>query len=1426
MLEQWIRSLSWRGPRGSCGRWWHAPPGGAAIEDLEERFRKLKLRVEMLRLLIVAEEDEEERVVRIRSVERSPESGAVAPTRGGRIPASLEVFQCDAEKQHPEGFIRRLVAQLTVAQVPQDRWPAILAIQVRGSAEGWAQRVLLDAPSWEEAKELFLRRFLLPQDELRRREELYALRQRDGESVLQYASRLEDALAAAGMESEGTSAMALFQKGLVGQLRGAYVTAVSMRAPFHMSEAVSVARGLEAALPKGGATKSSDMRARGACYLCHGQGHFASKCPQRLAGSGSAVPPRTGGARAPSRSVEEERGAADASRYCYVCDDADHIARACPRRARPELRKPVVQAVLAERLRLHTPVMGDADGVSRGSEGSVQESVAAAAGRERRAVEEAPVEASPLLLSAGTVNGVRVMLIVDSAAQVSCVDRNWLDQHGIAFHRQPSSVRAAGVGNRLEVHGDVSLAVCHGTKEANLKCMVVDLEGSNPVIVGVPHLEAIGVTVQGLQVAFPASANAAPVSEPREWTPVSVPEEYVAPEDVALIAASIERELLENQSIPVSRLCSYPGCEVQLETTKPVPYIRQYDIPQKYRAEVDETVKRWAEEGVTEAAAPDAQSNLSLTAGAKKDLQGNKTGVRVCLDARPLNADLPDDRVPIPLVRDVFERVRGFAVCSRLDLAQGYHQLPVRASDRHKLTFTWERRRWRFRGAPFGVKHLSSHFQRVMSAVLAGTEEFVAIFIDDVFVFSPSVQEHIEHLKIVIGKLSAHHLTLRAAKCAFGLRRAELLGHVVEADVLRPLPQKLSCVLQMKRPESSKQMQIALGLINYLRAFIPRASMICAPLARAAVASVFSWTDECEAAWQEVRAVLSAPPVLHAPARDVPFVIGTDASQMGVGASLFQEVDGQRRYVAFASKSLTGAQCNYPATKRELLAVVFALDRFRRWVLGTHFTVLTDHRALTFLMSQRGTKSYILQNWYEQLMEYSFDVVHAPGTSMVVEDALSRLDAEVACVALEGVAGASVDADPVSEEEATVEERARRRGLVTRCHALTHAGAEGMVRILREEGYYWRGMRAACVEVARECERCRAMNPGKRMVHELTPILATMPFDHVSMDLFGPLPVSEDGFLYALVVVDVATRYVILRPLRSKTAEEVAGCLASVITEYGAPKIVQSDNGREFKNRLLRALTVACGMDQRFVQPYHPRANGLSEAAVKVVKALLFKLLEGDFQRWHTRLHAVQYALNNRVMLRTGMKPFTLFFGRPPNEFADYAEVEVSEVDLRALLDRVRLLCDKVWPTSREYAEGRAVQERQEHDAGAVIGRFMPGDVVMRVKHSRSKNEPRFEGPYRVARRTAGGSYVLIAEDGDRTCRAPPEHLKLVEEASSQDGSGGHEAGEVVLGHRRIQGVVEYLTSVNDGDQQWQRQEDVDDEAMQVYFQRLEKEWK
>ena len=1379
---------------------------GEGVDKLEEEFRKVKLRVEMLRVLIAAEEDEEGRVVRFRPTEHVPRADrdeAAAPSSGSghRVPTALDKFDSDATDQpHPDAFLRRFSARLTVEGVPCERWAAILAVHVVGSAEGWAQRELLGASSWAEAREVFSARFKLPQDELRRRAELYSIQQQGSETVLQYAARLEDALVAVDKSADGRDAMALFQKGLASPLHTAYVTAVSTRPPFNMSEAVSIARGLEAAIPaapqRGGGQGDGGRAAKTpvVCFTCQGRGHYARECP-KTASSASAV---------------TLVRAATSSRRCYVCGDPSHMARECPKKAQPEDVKPAVQAVVA-------PESWSPSEVTFTAEQKPPSRIRAqlpGAGK----LAPLEVEAALLLLSAATVQGLRVMMVIDSAAQVSCVDRRWLAQHGIPYRSHRSQLKVAGEGNAMEVHGEARLEVRHGTSVAELQFIVVDLEGANPVLLGAPHFADIGVSVGGLQAVFPeVGREANQISAATEWGPGSTPEEYVAAADLARIEGEIAPALEANQAVPLSRLCSFPGCEVRLETTKAVPYIRQYDIAEKFRPRVDAQVVAWAESGVIEPGSPDAQCNLSLTTAEKKDLNGEKTGVRVCLDARPLNSDLPDDRVPIPLVRDVFERVRGFTVCSRLDLAQGYHQIPVREEDRHKLTFSWGRKRWQFRGAPFGVKHLSTHFQRVMSAVLEGTEDFVVIFIDDIFVFSSTVSEHIQHVRTVVERLTAYNLTLRRAKCAFGLRRAELLGHVVEGDKLRPMPQKLSSALRLKRPETVKQVQVALGLINYLRAFIPRASAICAPLSRLAAAKEFVWDENCEEAWNAVRAVLSSPPVLHAPVRGVPYMIGTDASQAGVGASLFQEVEGRRQYIAFASRALTDGQRNYPATKRELLAVVFALDRFRRWVLGTHFTVVTDHRALTYLMSQRGTKSYVLQNWFEQLMEYDFDVVHAPGAAMVLEDAFSRLDLTVCNVI--------VDEPAISDAPSTgaAEREGERLAVVQRCHALAHAGAAGMVRMLRDEGHDWRGMHVMCAHVARLCSRCRAVNPARPAVHQLTSILSTVPFDHVSVDLCGPLPVSNEGYLYVLVVVDVATRYVVLRPLRSKTALEAAETLATVITEYGAPRIIQSDNGREFRNQVVRALAVVCGMDHRFVQPYHPRANGLSEAAVKVVKALLFKLLQDDFERWHSRLHAVQYALNNRVMLRTGMKPFTLFFGREPNSFADYAEAEVTEVDLPGLLERVRVLYEEVWPAAREYAEGRAASERQEHDARATLVQFHPGDIVMRVFNSRNKHQKRYKGPYRVARRTQGGAYVLIEEDGEDVCKAPPVQLKLVSAASAIDDEEEELSGQMVLGHRRVHGVMEYLVE-SDGRERprWLSGDAVGEEALQQYFQHVE----
>ena len=374
-----------------------------------------------------------------------------------------------------------------------------------------------------------------------------------------------------------------------------------------------------------------------------------------------------------------------------------------------------------------------------------------------------------------------------------------------------------------------------------------------------------------------------------------------------------------------------------------------------------------------------------------------------------------------------------------------------------------------------------------------------------------------------------------------------------------------------------------------------------------------------------------------------------------------------------------------------------------------------------------------------------------------------------------------------------------------------------MLRQLKADGHNWEGIRSQCLHVVRNCVPCQEQNPARKGVHALTSILATEPFDHVAVDLFGPLPVSSNGYLYVLVLVDVATRFIILRPMRSKTAAETADTLALIIADFGVFKIMQSDNGKEFSNKLVAALKRACGFEHRFISAYHPRANGLSEAGVKVAKVLLFKLLGDNTAAWDRRLPAVQYGLNQRVMLRTGMRPFTLFFGRQSHGMENFRNAAVQEVDLPAIVERVEALQEEVWPQARQYAERQAMTERDNHDLRARTTEFQPGDIVMRTINGRTKSMPKYKGPYTVARRTAGGTYVLIHKEGNDTSRAPPNQLKLVERPHEVDVS----PNDTIVGHRMVQGSLEFLVG-EEGNRSWRRHEDVPQESIHAYYEGVE----
>ena len=261
----------------------------------------------------------------------------------------------------------------------------------------------------------------------------------------------------------------------------------------------------------------------------------------------------------------------------------------------------------------------------------------------------------------------------------------------------------------------------------------------------------------------------------------------------------IQDELVKNLKTS-GRFCSITEAVVTLETGNHKPlFINQYQVKRTDRETVDQQVKKWFDSGVTTLSEVGSAWNSSLLVVPKKDLSGRMTGKRVCLDARPLNNVIPDDKHPLPKIRDIFEMVSGHKVFSKLDLAESYHQFPLRQEDRVKTSFYWNNIHYMFKGTPFGIKTVTSVFQRVMSRLLR-RYPFAVAYVDDILVFSSDEEEHISHVKLVLEALTAVNLTVKVEKCQFGCGCLELLGHEISAEGVRPTEEKLKSVEDFPRP--------------------------------------------------------------------------------------------------------------------------------------------------------------------------------------------------------------------------------------------------------------------------------------------------------------------------------------------------------------------------------------------------------------------------------------------------------------------------------------------------------------------------------------------------------------------------------------------------------------------------------------------------
>ena len=191
-----------------------------------------------------------------------------------------------------------------------------------------------------------------------------------------------------------------------------------------------------------------------------------------------------------------------------------------------------------------------------------------------------------------------------------------------------------------------------------------------------------------------------------------------------------------------------------------------------------------------------------------------------------------------------------------------------------------------------------------------------------------------------------------------------------------------------------------------------------------------------------------------------------------------------------------------------------------------------------------------------------------------------------------------------------------RAELIERAHQLEHFSTEGMFRKLWNDGYWWPSMRKDLIVAVQSCIDCLRFNIVQEGFHPLQSIEANKPWDHIQIDLIGPLPISTEGYEYILTVVDILTSYTVLRPLKNRDMESIVRAMWIIFCEYGTVKILQSDNGPEFVNSVMEQLTQLYGIDHRLITAYHPRANGKVERRNKEVSRGLKKYMVGATGRW------------------------------------------------------------------------------------------------------------------------------------------------------------------------------------------------------------------
>ncbi|KAK3510271.1 hypothetical protein QTP70_032589 [Hemibagrus guttatus] len=663
-------------------------------------------------------------------------------------------------------------------------------------------------------------------------------------------------------------------------------------------------------------------------------------------------------------------------------------------------------------------------------------------------------------------------------------------------------------------------------------------------------------------------------------------------------------------------------------------------------------------------------------------------GLRPCIDYRGLNAITVRYPYPLPLVPAALAQLRGAKVFSKLDLRSAYN-----------------------------LALINGVFQDLLG-------KGVIAYIDDILVYSSSMEEHVRMVREVLCRLQQHHLYVKLEKCEFHRSTVTFLGYVISRHGVEMDVVKVQAVTEWPAPTSVWELQRLLGFANFYRRFIRNYSSVAGPLTSLlrGKPKKLTWMDLARSAFQQLKNCFTTGPILRHPDPDQPFVVEVDASRSGLGAVLSQwhGKPGKLHPCAFYSRKLTSAEVNYDVGNRELLAIKAVLEEWRHWLEGARhpFQVLTDHRKLEYL---QGAKRLNPQQarWAIFFTRFAFTATYHPGSKNGKADALSRqfevdnepaqpdvilpataILAPVQWNLIKEIRRAHTDEPPPAGCLPTkifvpLHFRQQVMQWVHEAPSSGHPGIRRSTQLVRNR-FCWSSLGSDVEEYVRSCPTCAQVRTSRLLLEGLLEPLPVprRPWSHLSVDFLTDMP------------------------------------------NFGLPEDIVSDRGPQFTSRVWGSLCARLGIGVSLSSDYHPQSNGQAEHLNQEIGRFLRTYCSREQHRWSEFLPWAEYAQNSLIHSSTGLTPFQCVLGYQPPLFPWSGEPS----DVPAVEEWYRL-SQEVWERAHVHLQ-RAVrrqriqadQRRHPHPSYQVGQKVWLSTRNLRIELPCRKLNPKFVGPFKIVR--------------------------------------------------------------------------------------------